>query len=198
MRHLAAGLSETWPGAGPDLPERMKRWNAAHPERLEALTLEELAVLERRGASGDPHADQRDAELAAHGRLFAEMLASVSEPLIESAESPPEFSRRVAVWSRAQEGHRREIEAEARAAWGTGPTPGGDQTMSAADERPRAGRDAGAGGGRHLGPRAGAGRGPGARAGRAPRDPGLTLVAPTVRAMPPEWSIVPAKVVPDR
>ena len=136
MRHLAASLSETWPGAGPDLPDRMKRWNAAHPERLEAFTLEELAVLERRGASGDPHADQRDAELAAHGRLFAEMLASVAEPLVESAESPPEFSRRVAVWSRAQESHRREVEAEARAAWGTGPAPGGDQAMSAATSAP--------------------------------------------------------------
>src|SRR6476620_586952 len=56
MRHLAAALSENWPGAGPDLPERMRRWNATHPERLEAFTLEELAVLERRGASGDPHA----------------------------------------------------------------------------------------------------------------------------------------------
>jgi ferric-dicitrate binding protein FerR (iron transport regulator) len=129
-------MAEVWPDADPDLPERIRRWNAAHPERLEALVLEERALLERRGASGDPHADDRDAELGAHTRLFSEMLASVWQPLIDSGESAPEFSRRVAAWSRAQEAHRRAIEEEARAAWGGGPPPGTEQAMSAATSAP--------------------------------------------------------------
>ena len=109
MRHLGHAMAEVWPGADPALPEKMRRWNADHPERLEAHVLEEQAVLERRGASGDPHADQRDAELAGHSRTFAEMLASLSEPVIESSESPPDFARRIASWARGQEAHRREI-----------------------------------------------------------------------------------------
>jgi hypothetical protein len=136
MRHLGHATAEVWSGADPALPEKMKRWSADHPERLEAHVLEEQAVLERRGASGDPHADQRDADLAGHCRTFAEMLASLSEPLIESSESPPDFARRVASWARSQEGHRREIEAEARAAWGSGPPPGTEQAMSAATSAP--------------------------------------------------------------
>lgn len=136
MRHLGHAMAEVWPGADPALPEKMKRWNADRPERLEAHVLEEQAVLERRGASGDPHADQRDAELAGHCRMFAEMLASLSEPLIASPESPPDFARRVASWARGQEGHRHEIEAEARAAWGGGPPPGTEQAMSAAESAP--------------------------------------------------------------
>lgn len=136
MRHLGAAMAEVWPGAGADLPDRMKRWSTDHPERLEAHVLEEQAVLERRGASGDPHADHRDAELAGHCRLFAEMLAALSEPLVESGESPPDFARRVAAWSRGQEAHRRGIEAEARAAWGSGPPPGTEQAMSAATSAP--------------------------------------------------------------
>jgi len=136
MRHLGHAVAEVWPGADPALPEKMKRWNADHPERLEAHVLEEQAVMERRGASGDPHADQRDVELAAHCRLFAEMLASLSEPLIESPESPPDFARRVATWTRAHGARRREVEAEARAAWGSGPPPGTKQAMSAATSAP--------------------------------------------------------------
>lgn len=135
-RHLGHAVAEVWPGAGPALPERMKRWNADNAERLEAHVLEEQAVLERRGASGDPHADRRDAELAGHCRLFAEMLASLSEPLIESSESPPDFARRVASRARGREARRREIEAEARAAWGSGPPPGTEQAMSAAASAP--------------------------------------------------------------
>jgi hypothetical protein len=136
MRHLGHGMAALWPGAPADLPGKMQRWNTDHPERLEALALEEQAILERRGASGDPHADHRDAELAAHCRIFTEMLASVSEPLVESPESAPDFSRRVATWSRSQEAHRREIEAEARAAWSAGPPPGSTQAMSAATSAP--------------------------------------------------------------
>lgn len=136
MRHLGHGMAEVWPDADPGLAAKMQPWNAAHPERLEALTLEEQAIMERRGASGDPNADQRSVELSAHCRLFAEMLASLSEPLIESGESAPDFSRRVAGWARSQEGHRREIEAEARAAWGSDPPPGTRQAMSAATSAP--------------------------------------------------------------
>lgn len=136
MRHMSHGLAAVWPGADPELPTAMTRWSSAHPERLEALVLEERAIVERRGASGDPHADIRDADLSGHGRLFAEGLASLSEPLADSSVSPPEFARRVAGWARAQEAHRREIEHEARAAWGPGPQPGTEQAMSAATGAP--------------------------------------------------------------
>lgn len=136
MRHMAHALVNTWSEADPDLPEKMKRWNADQPERLEALVLEEQAILDRRGASGDPHADNRDADLVAHSRLFAEMLASTSESLVDSAESAPEFSRRLAAWTRAQDAHRREIEAEARAAWAESPVPRPQQEMSAASSAP--------------------------------------------------------------
>ena len=37
-------------------------------------------------------------------------------------------------WARAQEPHRREVEAEAVAAWGAAPHPGSDQPMTAAPE----------------------------------------------------------------
>ena len=80
MRHLGRGLTAVWPEAEPDLAERIERWAAEHRERREALILEEEAIAERRGASGDPQADQRDAELAAHCRFFAETLATVADP----------------------------------------------------------------------------------------------------------------------
>ncbi len=132
MRHLGRGLTAVWPEAEPDLAERIERWAAEHRERREALILEEEAIAERRGASGDPQADQRDAELAAHCRFFAETLATVATPIVESGESPPEFARRVAVWSREQAAWRREIEAQARAAWGAAAHPGADQALTAA------------------------------------------------------------------
>lgn len=134
MRHLARGLDEVWPEADPGLSGELERWVAAHRERLEAFVLEERAAAERRGASGDPLADERDAELAAHCRLFAEGLAAVSDALAGSPESPPEFSRRLSDWIRGQESARRGVEAEARAAWGSGPPPGTDQRMTAAPE----------------------------------------------------------------
>ena len=134
MRHLGRGLTAVWPDAEPELGDKLERWTGAHRERLEALVLEERAITERRGASGDPLADDRDAELAAHCRLFAEALATLSESLAASPESPPDFSRRLAAWARAQEPHRREVEAEAVAAWGAAPHPGSDQPMTAAPE----------------------------------------------------------------
>jgi hypothetical protein len=119
-RHLARGVEAVWVGADPGLSARVERWWAAHPERLEALVLEERAAAERRGASGDPEADERDAELIAHCRLFAEALAAQARPLAD--ERPPEFARRLAALARAREGHRRALEREAAAAWG--PEPG--------------------------------------------------------------------------
>ena len=136
IRHLGRGLVAVWPDAEPDLAARIERWSADHRERREALTLEEQAVTDRRGASGDPPADRRDAEIAAHCRYFAEALATLSGPIAESGETPPEFSRRVAAWARSRERRRREIEAEARAAWGAAPHPGSDQPLSAAEAAP--------------------------------------------------------------
>lgn len=134
MRHLGRALVAEWPEAEPDLAARMERWRAEHRERREALTLEEQAIAERRGASGDPLADDRDAELAAHCRFFAEGLATLAGSLAASPESPPDFSRRLASWARAREGHRREVEAQAVAAWGAAPPPGAEQPMTAAPE----------------------------------------------------------------
>ena len=114
-RHLGRGLEAEWDGAEPGLSERVERWSASQPERLEALVLEERAVVDRRGASGDPGADARDAELIAHGRLFVEALAGNAAALAD--QTPPELSRRVAALLRAGEARRREVEARARAAW---------------------------------------------------------------------------------
>jgi hypothetical protein len=115
MRHLARGLEHEWEGAGPGLSGRVEGWTAGHGERLEALVLEERAVVERRGASGDPEADRRDAELLAHGRLLAEAVASHAPAL--AGEPPPAFSRRVAAGARGRAGRRREVEARAVDAW---------------------------------------------------------------------------------
>jgi len=134
MRHMGHGLDQVWAGAEPGLPERIERWTAAHPERLEALVLEEQAVAERRGLSGDPQADGRDVELAAHCRMFAEALATQADAL---AHVPaPEFSRRVARWARAQDARRRAVEEDARAAWGSGPAPTGRPMTAAPGPEP--------------------------------------------------------------
>jgi hypothetical protein len=119
MRHLGRGLEGVWDGADPGMAARVERWSAAHRERLEALVLEERAAAARRGASADPEADARDAELIAQCRLFAEALATEAPP--PGGETPPEFARRVASWARAQEGRRREAERRAAAAWEPGP-----------------------------------------------------------------------------
>jgi hypothetical protein len=117
MRHLARAVAAELPGAPPDLPDRLTLWMNANGERLEALVLEEGAVMERRGASGDPAADRRDAELAATARLFAEGYATVTAP--EDGGPPPaDFGRRVAVWSRAAGERRRDAERQALRAWG--------------------------------------------------------------------------------
>jgi hypothetical protein len=130
MRHLARGVEDVWEGAEPGLAERVERWSGASGERLEALALEERAVAERRGASGDPDADRRAAELIAHCRLFAEALATQAPSLADQA--PPEFGRRVAGLARAGEARRREVEATALGAWGSGPAPPASESMTAA------------------------------------------------------------------
>jgi hypothetical protein len=119
MRHLAQAVAAELPGTPADLPERLTIWLNANGERQEALVLEEEAVLERRGASGDPHADRRDAELAAAGRLFAEGYRTLTAPDDGEGESPAVFGRRVARFARSAEAHRRSIEQEALDAWGT-------------------------------------------------------------------------------
>lgn len=121
MRHLAGAMSEEWPGAGPELSDRLTAWLNANRERLESLILEEQAILERRGASGDPHADLRDADLIAHGRLFAEGLATVAGLPDGDVRTPAELGREVGAWSRAHEPDRRRVEREARAAWSDQP-----------------------------------------------------------------------------
>ncbi len=132
MRHLGRAMDAVWPAADDGLAERIERWAAEHRERREALMLEEQAVAERRGASGDPAADRRDAELAAHCRFFAETLATVAATIADSGESPPEFSRRVTAWSRANVAWRREIEDQARRAWGAAAPPGSGNALTAA------------------------------------------------------------------
>ncbi len=118
MRHLATALAAELPGTPPDLPDRLTAWLNANGERHEALVLEEEAVLERRGASGDPHADRRDAELAAAGRLFAEGFATLTAPEDGEGPSPAEFGRLVAAHARGAEAERKTIEREALDAWG--------------------------------------------------------------------------------
>lgn len=118
MRHLAGAVAAELPGTPPDMPERLTVWMNANGERLEALVLEEQAVLERRGASGDPVADQRDVELSATARLFAEGFATLTAPDDGEGEPPAEFGRRIAVLSRAAGARRREVEREAVEAWG--------------------------------------------------------------------------------
>ena len=130
MRHLARAVEDVWDGAEAGLAERVERWSGAAGERLEALALEERAVAERRGASGDPDADLRDAELIAHCRLFAEALATQAAALGD--EAPPEFSRRVAGLARSLGARRREVEATVLAAWGPGPAPAASEPMTAA------------------------------------------------------------------
>lgn len=136
MRHLAHALVESWPGADAGMPERIRVWAGAHAERLEAHVLQERAIIERRGASGDPHADDREAELFGHAHAFAEALAAEAPGLAGAAESPPEFARRVATWSRENRALLSAVEAEARAAWSAAPAPGSDQAMSAATSAP--------------------------------------------------------------
>ena len=111
LRHLGRGLSIEWPAAPRELAGRLEAAAAGDPERLEALVLEERAAAERRGRSGDPAADLRDAELRARCRLFAE---SVGRALDGDA---PGLGRRVGAWLDEHAGERRAEEEAARDAW---------------------------------------------------------------------------------
>ena len=132
MRHLARAVAAEWPGAPPGLADRLDAWSNHNRERLEALVLEEGGFAERRGASGDPDGDRRDVDLAAHARFFAEGLATIAGPLGDTAESPADFARRVASWSRANASRRRAVEHEALVAWGSRPPPVPGPEMTAA------------------------------------------------------------------
>ena len=168
MRHLAQAVAAELPGAPPDLADRLTVWMNGNGERLEALVLEEQAVLERRGASGDPQADRRDAELAATARLFAEGFATITAPEDGEGAPPADFGRRVAAWSRAAEGRRREVEREAVEAWGAVAQAARDDGRPGVG--PRAGRAPRAGGGRGVGPRPHDRGGPRGDARRAARE----------------------------
>jgi hypothetical protein len=121
LRHLGHAAGAELPGGSPELGDRLERYMAAHQERREAYELEEQAALERFGRSGDPEGDVRDISLVSHAALFAEALAAETDLAGEVAA--PNFARRVSARMRAAQGRRREIEAEARAAWSADPAP---------------------------------------------------------------------------
>lgn len=121
LRHLAGAAQAVLPGAPPDLAGRLERFMAAQQERREAYEIEEWAFLEKFGRSADPEADERDVSLAGYTSLFAEALASESGC---AGDGPaPDFARRVAARARAAARRRRQVEAEAREAWGKDPAP---------------------------------------------------------------------------
>jgi hypothetical protein len=132
LRHLVRAAGAEMPGAPPDLVGRMERYMAAQQERREAYELEEGALLERVGRSNDPEADHRDVSLAAHCALFAEALAAETGCAGDETP-PPTFARRVATRSRAAQRRRREVEAEARAAWSADPSPMEDRPATAGE-----------------------------------------------------------------
>ena len=131
LRHLGGAAEAELPGAPADLGSRIERYMSAGQERREAYELEEHAARERAGRSGDPEADRRDADLAAHAALFAEALAAEGGAGDEAAA--PAFARRVARRSRAAQAERRRIEAEARAAWRADPAPMEDRPATAGE-----------------------------------------------------------------
>jgi hypothetical protein len=127
LRHLAHALEACWAGAPSGLGGRLEAWLAAHPERLEALTLEEAARAERRGR-GDPAADARRAQLDACARHFAEGLGALADP----EEGGPAAGRRLARWRAAHAERARALGAEAERAAGGGEGPGGERAREAA------------------------------------------------------------------
>lgn len=114
LRLLARALEEEWPDAPCGLAAQLETRGALALERREALELEEAAIEERRGASGDPADEARRVALRAHARLFAELVGEITDP---GEGTGPELGRRVGLGMRAQESRIRAIEAEAEAAW---------------------------------------------------------------------------------
>lgn len=121
LRHLAAALGAAWDGGPPDLAARLERHVGANADRLEALELEEQAVVEREGLAGDAEADARRVTLAAYARLFAEGVGEIAAP---GGEAGPAFGLRVARAMRADGARRRRIEREAFEAWSGSPMEG--------------------------------------------------------------------------
>lgn len=111
LRHLGRGIAAVWDGAPDGSAGELERAATTSGERVEALRLEEEAILERRGVSGDPDDDHRRAFLVARARAFAEGIA----PTL--GEDPPEFGREVGAWMREHTDDIRTLEAETRAAW---------------------------------------------------------------------------------
>ena len=94
MRHLAQALAAELPGAPPDLPERLTVWMNANGERLEALVLEEQAVLRaarRLRRPARPTAATPSSRRNA--RLFAEGCRDAGDAGRRRGRSPAEFGR---------------------------------------------------------------------------------------------------------
>ena len=111
LRHLGQAIAAVWDRAPEGAAPQLEKAATSSVERVEALRLEEEAVLERRGVSGDPDDDHRRAFLVARARAFAE---GIAEPL---GFDPPTLSRDVGRWMREHVEDTRALESEARVQW---------------------------------------------------------------------------------
>lgn len=111
LRHLGRAIAAVWEGAPDGSAAALERAATTSIERVEALRLEEEAILERRGVSGDPDDDHRRAFLVARARAFGEGIA----PTLGS--DPPALGREIGVWMREHIDDTRALEAETRAEW---------------------------------------------------------------------------------
>jgi len=124
LRHLGRAIAAVWDGAPQGSSSTLERAATSSVERVEALRLEEEAILERRGVSGDPDDDHRRAFLVARARAFAEGIA----PTVGA--DPPKLGREVGAWMRERVDDTRALEVETRTAWS-----GRDLDRSAETER---------------------------------------------------------------
>jgi hypothetical protein len=129
LRHLSASLAEQWQGAPEGLHDKLEQHVMRGTERLEALSLDEEAVLEREGLAGDLQANARRVTLGAYMRLFAEGVGEIASP---DGESGPDFGKRVTLVMRREGGRRREVEKEAYEAWSGGDLKGIEDTKATA------------------------------------------------------------------
>lgn len=121
LRHLAAALRTTWDKGPPDMQAQLERWVQGARERVEALELEEHALLEREGLSGDADADARRVTLSAYMRVFAEGVGAIASP---GGATAPEFGKAFAARLRDYASRRRQIEKDAFQAWHGSPMEG--------------------------------------------------------------------------
>jgi hypothetical protein len=121
LRHVAAALQAEWPSAPAGMQSRLELWVPRNADRLEALELDEAAVLEREGISGDADADRRRVTLGAYMRLFAEGVGEIATP---DGRTGPEFGREITVIIRREAPHRRAVERAAFEAWSGSPMEG--------------------------------------------------------------------------